>query len=130
MSVQPFALCLGREGGQLWSPAQPSLVLGKDVGALVEVGEGAGAGMVAVVQLESKLSGGVHKNWMTFMKLGYCQLFVLVLEEIQDCGNLSELIANTHTTRHLVWLLLVTSVLILTLQMSSEYRSLYCTMHP
>jgi len=45
-SVQPFALCLGREGCQLWRPAQPSLV---GVGALVQVGERAGSCVVAVV---------------------------------------------------------------------------------
>lgn len=51
--MQPFALCISREGdregGQLSSPAQPSPMVGKGVGALVQVGEGAGACMVAVV---------------------------------------------------------------------------------
>jgi len=65
------------------------------------------------------------------MKLGYCQPFGLVLdEEIQDWRKLSELSTNTHITKHLFWLLLVTSLLILTLQVSSEYKSPYCTMHP
>lgn len=49
------------------------------------------------LQLERRLTAGVDKTCITCMKLGYWQPFVLVLdEEIQDLGNLSELGTNTH----------------------------------
>lgn len=64
------------------------------------------------------------------MKLGHSQLFGLVLnEEIQDCGNLFELSTSTRITSHLFCLLMVSSLLMLSLQVSSEYKSLYCTVY-
>lgn len=75
------------------------------------------------------MSAGVPKIWTCSMKLDNSQPFGLAFdEEIQDSGNLSELSTNTHTTSHLLCLLLVTSLLMLTLQVSSECKSLRCTM--
>lgn len=63
------------------------------------------------------------------MKLDNSQPFGLAFdEEIQDIRNLSELSTNTHITSYLLCLLLVTSLLMLTLQVSSECKSLRCTM--
>lgn len=63
------------------------------------------------------------------MKLDNSQPFGLALdEETQDIGNLSELSTNTHITSHLLCLLLITLLLMLTLQVSSECKSLRCTM--
>lgn len=73
------------------------------------------------------LPGVLQGLMKPFEKLGYCQAFGLVLDEgFQDCGDLSELDTNIHISRHVLWYLLAVSLLILTLQLSSEYKSPYC----
>lgn len=52
------ALCLGKEGGQLLSLAQPSPKVVKDVGALMQVGGETNACMVA-----ARCSAGVNETF-------------------------------------------------------------------